>query len=155
MAMAHSVEGRYPFLDYRVVECANRLPPRLKVRGLTEKWLLKQIGSRLLPPEIWKRPKRPYRAPVHRSFFPSTPPWVDQLLSESALRESRLFKPAAVGQLVRKAGSGASLSEVEDMALAGLLSTQLVYNQFVRNFCLRPLPAGSRIKVVDRVRRNK
>ena len=69
MAMAHSVEGRYPFLDYRVVEFCNRLPPQLKLRGLTEKWLLKRLGKRLLPAEIWQRPKRPYRAPIHRSFF--------------------------------------------------------------------------------------
>ena len=153
MAMAHSVEGRYPFLDSRIVEYANRLPPDVKVRGLTEKWLLKQIGRRLLPPEIWQRPKRPYRAPVHRSFFPQTPAYADELLSEIALQDSQLFKAAAVAQLVRKARSGANLSEVEDMALAGVLSTQLVYHQFVKNFSLRPSPAGEYTKVFDLVRR--
>ena len=147
--MAHSVEGRYPFLDYRVVEYANRLPPNLKVKGLTEKWLLKQIGRRFLPPEIWQRPKRPYRAPVHRSFFSKTPTYVDELLSEPALRENGLFKDAAVIQLAQKARGGANLSEVEDMALAGVISTQLVYRQFVRNFPAPPSLAGEKIKTVD------
>ncbi|HXJ55473.1 MAG TPA: asparagine synthase-related protein, partial [Verrucomicrobiae bacterium] len=69
VAMAHSVEGRFPFLDYRVVEFCSRLPADLKLRGLTEKYLLKKLGERWLPQEIWRRRKRPYRAPIHRSFF--------------------------------------------------------------------------------------
>jgi len=154
MAMAHSVEGRYPFLDHRVVEFANRLPPDLKVRVLTEKWMLKQIGRKLLPSEIWQRPKRPYRAPVHRSFFPSSPGYLDELLSEPVLREAGCFKPAAVAQLRRKAISGASLSEVEDMALAGIVSTQLVHKQFVADFRTRPFPENQRIKIVDRLERS-
>ena len=68
-AMAHSVEGRFPFLDVRVVEFANRLPPDLKLFGLMEKYLLKRLASQWLPEEIWKRRKRPYRAPIHRSFI--------------------------------------------------------------------------------------
>jgi asparagine synthase (glutamine-hydrolysing) len=151
MAMAHSVEGRYPFLDYRVVEFCNRLPPDHKLRGLTEKWLLKRMGKGLLPGEIWQRTKRPYRAPIHRSFFPDTPDYARELLSEKALQASELFKPAAVAQLVRKAASGAEMSEVEDMALAGVLSAQLVHQQFVRSFQVESLRAGDQIKVVDKV----
>ena len=149
MAMAHSVEGRYPFLDYRVVEFCNRLPPALKLRGLTEKWLLKRMGKRLLPAEIWQRTKRPYRAPIHRSFFPQLPDYAAELLSQEAVQASGLFKPAAVGQLVRKATAGAALSEVEDMAVAGILSTQLVHQQFVAAFRAAPLRPSDRIKVVD------
>ena len=67
--MGHSVEGRYPFLDYRVIEFCNRLPAKMKMPVLIEKWLLKQLGKRLLPDFIWKRNKRPYRAPIHSSFI--------------------------------------------------------------------------------------
>jgi asparagine synthase (glutamine-hydrolysing) len=73
MAMAHSVEGRFPFLDCRVVQFCNDLPSNLKLRGLTEKYLLRKLGERWLPKEIWGRRKRPYRAPVHRSFFSGSP----------------------------------------------------------------------------------
>ena len=151
VAMAHSVEGRFPFLDYRVVAFCNRLPSDLKLRGLTEKWLLKQVGRKLVPAEIWRRPKRPYRAPIHRSFFgATTPDYVRELLSDSALRESGLFSAVAVGQLVRKAAGGAHLGEVEDMAVAGILSTQLVHQQFVKDFNTRSsqLRPNDRVKVV-------
>jgi len=152
VGMAHSVEGRFPFLDYRVVEFCNRLPPRLKLHGLTEKYLLKKLGHEWLPDEIWRRPKRPYRAPIHRSFFPSatllgggsgrrsdsTLDYVRELLSPESVRAAGLFKPEAVSQLVAKVERGMRLSETEDMALAGILSSQLVYLQFVSDFKMPP-----------------
>jgi len=150
VAMAHSVEGRFPFLDYRVVEFCNHLPPDLKLRGLTEKWLLKQLGRKLVPTDIWRRPKRPYRAPIHRSFFgQDTPDYVRELLSEDALKESKLFNPIAVAQLVHKAAQNTRLSEVDDMALVGILSAQLVYEQFVKNFVSSPGEIHDRVKVVN------
>ncbi len=152
VAMANSVEGRFPFLDYRVVEFCNRLPSKLKLRGLNEKWLLRQLASKLLPADIWQRRKRPYRAPIHRSFFHSqTPDYVTELLSESALQASGLFNPLAVAQLVRKVQSGLPLSEVDDMAVAGVLSAQLTHQQFVKDFDARlsTLTTTDRVKVIN------
>ncbi len=152
VAMANSVEGRFPFLDHRVVEFCTRLPSSLKMRGLNEKWLLRQLASKLLPSDIWQRRKRPYRAPIHRSFFHSqTPDYVTELLSDSGLQASGLFKPLAVAQLVRKAQSGAPLSEVDDMAIAGVLSTQLTHHQFVKTFDARSatLTSADRVKVIN------
>jgi asparagine synthase (glutamine-hydrolysing) len=153
MGMGHSVEGRFPFLDYRVVEFCNRLPAQWKIYGLTEKWLLRQFGRELLPEEIWRRIKRPYRAPIHRSFFNAdAPDYIRRSFSNEALEESGLFNPIAVQQLARKAASGAALSEVDDMAVAGILSTQLVHDQFVSHFAARlsGLIAGDRVKVIRR-----
>lgn len=152
VAMANSVEGRFPFLDHRLVEFCNRLPSKLKMRGLNEKWLLRQLASKLLPPDIWQRRKRPYRAPIHRSFFHSkTPDYVTDLLSKSALQESGLFNPLAVAQLVHKAQSGLPLGEVDDMAIAGVLSAQLTHQQFVKEFDSRlsTVTAADRIKVIN------
>jgi asparagine synthase (glutamine-hydrolysing) len=135
MGMAHSIEGRFPFLDYRLVEFCNQLPSNFKLRGLTEKYLLKELGRKWLPQEIWQRPKRPYRAPIHRSFFnQATPDYVRDLLSAAQVSQSGLFKPQAVEQLVQKIDRGLAVSETEDMALAGILSTQLVHHHFVRHF---------------------
>src|SRR5207244_5064215 len=64
MLMGHSVEGRYPFLDHRLIEFAAALPAQLKLRGLREKWLLKRYAARWLPASIVQRTKYPYRAPV-------------------------------------------------------------------------------------------
>jgi asparagine synthase (glutamine-hydrolysing) len=157
MAMAHSVEGRYPFLDYRVIEFCNRLPSEMKMPVLVEKWLLKQLGARYLPENIWQRRKRPYRAPINRSFFlPAPPAYVDELLSPEAIRQSGLFNPAAVEMLYNKAHAAAQgsygLSEVEDMALVGILSTQLVHHQFVRGerSVQNTIPV-EQMKLIDRV----
>jgi asparagine synthase (glutamine-hydrolysing) len=135
VAMANSVEGRFPFLDYRLVEFCNRLPSRLKLRGLTEKYLLRQIARPWLPAEIAARRKRPYRAPIHRSFFHAkAPDYVRDLLSPVALRRSGLFKPDVVKQLIAKLDRGSLLGETDDMALAGILSTQILYHQFIESF---------------------
>ena len=134
VAMAHSVEGRYPFLDYRVIEFCNRLPAELKQRGMTEKWLLRRLARKLVPSEIWQRTKRPYRAPIQRTFFSSAPgtDYVSELLSPGAIRDTGHFNPDAVEKLVRKAKGEGQLGEVDEMALVGILSTQLVDHWLVR-----------------------
>jgi asparagine synthase (glutamine-hydrolysing) len=149
MAMANSVEGRFPFLDFRLVQFCSRLDPRLKLRCLREKWLLKQAARPWLPDAILQRPKRPYRAPVHRSFFnESTPEYVRDLLSPESIRAAGLFKPGAVEHLVRKITSGAPIGETDDMALVGILSTQLVDSLFIRHFRrVDPLSARDPVKV--------
>jgi asparagine synthase (glutamine-hydrolysing) len=152
MGMAHSVEGRFPFLDHRLIDFCNKLPPELKLNGLTEKYLLKQLASEWIPEPIWQRPKRPYRAPIQRSFFnPRLRERVEDLLSADRTSRYGIFKPKAVQQLATKAASSAHLSETDEMAMAGIISTQLVYEQFVEDFRM-PAPIGERddIKVCDR-----
>jgi asparagine synthase (glutamine-hydrolysing) len=143
------VEGRFPFLDVRLVEFCNRLPATMKLRGLREKRLLKAAALPWLPEAIRRRPKRPYRAPVHRSFFnEQTPDYVRELLQPENVRAAGFFKPAAVEQLVRKIDGGAVLGETDDMALVGILSTQLVQRQFVTHFRKsRPLDGNDTVKI--------
>ena len=149
MSMANSVEGRFPFLDVRLVEFCNSLPPGLKLHGLQEKYLLKLAAQEWLPDTIRRRSKRPYRAPVHRSFFnEATPDYVRELLSPHAVKAAGFFKPGAVDQLVRKIDHGAALSETDDMALVGILSTQLIHHQFVQHFSdSEPLPNNLQMKL--------
>ncbi len=147
--MAHSVEGRFPFLDVRVMEFCNRLPAHLKLRGLTEKYLLKKLARQWLPDEIWRRHKQPYRAPIHRSFFnEDTQDYVRELLSPTWIEKTGYFKADAVQQMVEKVSRGGRLSETDDMALAGILSTQLVHQSFVEDFRVSPsLDAMDDVKV--------
>jgi asparagine synthase (glutamine-hydrolysing) len=120
-----------------VVEFSNRLPSRLKLRGLNDKYLLRRLGRECLPDRLWERPKRPYRAPIQRSFFKSpTPDYVRELLSPSEIKASGLFRPQAVEHLVRKVAGGAAIGETDEMALAGMLSAQLLHRQFVTHFTL-------------------
>jgi asparagine synthase (glutamine-hydrolysing) len=140
MGMGHSVEGRFPFLDHRVVEFCNQLPPTLKLRGLTEKYLLKQLSREWLPAEITERPKQPFRAPIHRAFFSGARlDYLDELLAPAGVAAAGLFNPQAVERLVAKLRQGSPLSETDDMALAGIVSSQLAHWQFVSHF--QPAPA--------------
>jgi asparagine synthase (glutamine-hydrolysing) len=63
-SMAHSVETRLPFLDYRLVELALSLPGSLKIRDGWSKWILRQAMSGRLPRDIaWRRNKLGFEAP--------------------------------------------------------------------------------------------
>jgi asparagine synthase (glutamine-hydrolysing) len=149
VGMANSVEGRFPFLDHRVVEFCNRLPPNLKMRGLTEKYLLRKLAKSVLPPEISQRPKRPYRAPIHRSFFNAkTSGYVLDLLSEKQLADTGLFDAGSVKQLTAKIQGGGPVGEIDDMALVGIISTQLLHRAFVAKFqALPPVDARDDVKI--------
>jgi asparagine synthase (glutamine-hydrolysing) len=150
--MAHSVEGRFPFLDYRLVELCSRMPDRLKLRGLKDKYLLRQVAAKYLPPEIARRAKRPYRAPIQRSLFSkAASDYVRDLTSPPQLSAAGFFEPAAVGQLMRKAEQGVRLGESDEMALVGIISTQLLHRQFITSFTASaPVSGRDKVKVVDR-----
>ena len=157
MLMAHSVEGRFPFLDADVVELANSLPAAYKLRGLDEKHVLKRVarpGS--VPDEIIRRPKQPYRAPDALSFVGAdAPDWVGAALTERARsRDAGVFDPGR-----RRSGSGASarpparagqFSNADNMALVGVLSTGLLHEQLVRRVPSRAAP-GSFLTSIDRL----
>jgi asparagine synthase (glutamine-hydrolysing) len=63
MEMAHSVEGRVPFLDHHVVECVCRAPVCLKIRGVTEKYLLREAAKPLITETVYRRQKHPFLSP--------------------------------------------------------------------------------------------
>lgn len=69
MSMAHSVEGRYPFLDHRLVEQVFQLPDKYKLKVLSQKYLLTETFNKAIPTSIINRPKRPYMAPDVKSIF--------------------------------------------------------------------------------------
>jgi asparagine synthase (glutamine-hydrolysing) len=132
MGMANSVEGRYPFLDYRVIEFAAKLPPGYKMHGLNEKYILKRMMNNRLPVNVIKRPKQAYRAPVAGSFFHSSgKDFTHGLLAADELARTGVFDPTGVQKLLSKVISGVQVTEMENMALAGILSTQLLYHQYI------------------------
>ncbi|MDO8356006.1 MAG: asparagine synthase (glutamine-hydrolyzing) [Nitrospirota bacterium] len=139
MAMAHSIEGRFPFLDYRVVEFASRLSPQLKMKVLNEKYLLKAAIGDMIPRSIRNRHKQPYRAPDSQSFLADGKEgklfeYVEELLAPRAIQEGGVFDAGAVGKLLEKARQGQIVSMKDNMALVGVLSTQVVIDRFIKNF---------------------
>jgi asparagine synthase (glutamine-hydrolysing) len=129
MAMANSVEARHPFLDYRVVEFAAKLPSNLKMKVLDEKYLLRRAAKGLIPKSIDMRFKQPYRAPDGRCFF-RTRNYTQELLGAECIKKYGIFDPVAVAALVAKFESGLTISMTDDMALLGILSTQILLEQF-------------------------
>jgi asparagine synthase (glutamine-hydrolysing) len=106
----------------------------LKINGLNEKYLLKQIFKDRLPQRIVNRWKNPYRAPISKAILNSNLNLVKEYCSEESLRNSGLFDAVKVFRLISKLEKSSSASEVDDMALVGIISTQIIYNKFVENF---------------------
>jgi asparagine synthase (glutamine-hydrolysing) len=132
MAMANSVELRVPYLDHRIIEYMATIPSTFKIRGLNEKYLLKKVYKHLLPKEIVYRPKNPYRAPIRNSFFGNKFFDIKSVLSENSIKEAGVFDPAKVKLLIQKAEKAQSLSELDNMAVAAIISTQFLYDHFIK-----------------------
>lgn len=135
MLLSNSVEGRFPFLDHRVMEFASKLHPRLKMKVLNEKFLLKKACGRYLPGTIVKRHKQPYRAPDIPAFFSDrTPDYVDALLGEYSVAKAGYFDPKKVSMLVKKIRAGRAIGYKDNMALVSILSTQIWHHHFIDEF---------------------
>ena len=134
MAMANSVEGRYPFLDYRVIEYCSSLPDKLKLNGLNEKYLLKKLMTGRIPESIVKRPKQPYRAPISSVFMgKERPDYVETMLSEKMTRLAGIFSYESVAALLAKVEKTGTASEMDNMVLAAVISTHMIHRQFIEN----------------------
>ena len=135
MGMANSVEGRYPFLDHRIIEFCATLPPDYKLKGLNEKVLLKKMMKGRLPEEILNRSKQAYRAPILSTFLGAdSPEYVNEILSPESLRKTGVFSPDSVARLLVKMKSGKAYSEIDNMAITAIISTQLLHKQFIEEF---------------------
>lgn len=132
MLMANSVEGRFPYLDHRVIEFANSLHPNVKMRVLKEKYLLKLAFGRYLPSRILARHKQPYRAPDIAAFYGErTPEFVGEMLSPGLLRRYGYFDPDKVHRLIAKIRAGRTIGFKDNMAFVAILSTQIWHHLFV------------------------
>jgi asparagine synthase (glutamine-hydrolysing) len=133
VAMASGVEGRYPFLDHRVLEWTASVPEHRKLSGLRDKVAVRELARRVLPDAAARRPKQPYRAPEIRPFFPArgAPSWVRDLLDPAEISRAGVFAPSAVAGLVRRAEEGRVSAQREAFALVGVISTQA----FITTFC--------------------
>ncbi|WP_179377071.1 asparagine synthase (glutamine-hydrolyzing) [Winogradskyella wichelsiae] len=132
MAMANSIEGRYPFLDHRIIEFCMKLNPDLKLNGLNEKYLLKKVMKSKLPESILNRPKQAYRAPIQSAFFhEESPPYLSKMLSEEKITEFGVFNSKHVNKLKNKMVLNKQISEIDNMAITAVLSTQILYDLFI------------------------
>jgi asparagine synthase (glutamine-hydrolysing) len=101
-SMAHSLEVRAPFLDFRLVEFAASLPIDLKFRRTRGKYLLRRAFADLLPPTIWNRAKMGFGVPLDYWFRNQLHDVTrDTLLAQDARCHS-FFRREAIEQLFRE-----------------------------------------------------
>ena len=147
MLMGNSVEGRFPFLDHRVVEFAMRIPPNIRMKGLTEKYILRKSMEGLLPREIKQMIKQPYRAPDAKSFLGiAGGELAQEMLSPDCISRKGYFDPIHTERLVKKCRKSSATGFKDNMAFIGILSTQILDQLFIRDFS-----PGEEIQV-DRIR---
>jgi asparagine synthase (glutamine-hydrolysing) len=143
VSMAHAVEGRFPFLDHRIVDFAARIPPALKLKGLREKHILREATKARLPRAIAGRPKQPYRAPDAQSFLGAgAQDYVAERLNPREVVSAGYFDAVAVEALVKKCARRKSIGYRDSTAFVGALSTQLWQKAFAD-----PVPAAASMSV--------
>ncbi len=129
MSLAHGIEGRYPFLDHRVVEYAFAMKENYKLNGFSQKHLLRKAFEKRIPSSIVNRPKRPYMSPDLRSFIRESGPTENTkyFLSDSLIKEYQIFNPKWVARFLKKFESGIpeNLGYRDNMIITFLLSTQI------------------------------
>ena len=137
MTSAHSVEGRCPFLDPNVVKLGFSLPVEYRLKGASEKHILKAAYRSKLPPAVTERPKQPYRAPDAKSFFGGNrPDYLSDLMSLQGLRNNPIIKEAFAAQFIKQVASlpPEKISPREDQAFVLLISTLILQDLFVDRF---------------------
>ena len=150
MQSAHGVEGRCPYLDYHVIEFMATLPESFRVNGLRDKFALRRAFADRLPASLIDRPKFAYRAPEMEAFVADDAGYVGELLGVEAVREAELFDAEACEGLLRrmKTRRPDQFTTRDNMAFVQVLSTQLLYRAFIRDFDKRKRSIGADIQEV-------
>jgi asparagine synthase (glutamine-hydrolysing) len=129
-----STEGRYPFLDEHVIRFCAQLAPEYKLRGLTDKWLLRRVADKVAPNQVRTSRKVMFRANMSKAFLTLRPPaWVGQLICPDSLAATGYFDPAGVRAACQMQSrlSRISLRRFAfDVGLAGVISTQLWHHLY-------------------------
>jgi asparagine synthase (glutamine-hydrolysing) len=102
MALANSVEARYPFLDIDLVEFARTIPPELKLNGFTEKYIIKRVAEDLVPAQIINREKFGFRAPGSPYLLQQNIEWINDLLSYERIKRQGYFNENLIEQLKKQ-----------------------------------------------------
>ncbi len=136
--MNASVEMRHPFLDEELFDFCATLPPRWKLRGMRDKYLLRTMAEKWLPRSMSRRRKAMFLTPWESLCPPdnpgSMPTYVEELLSQESLMKSGYFDAKNVARWrkdVRSLRRGSLLRTSIEMSLVGVVSTQLWHHSFI------------------------
>jgi asparagine synthase (glutamine-hydrolysing) len=133
--MAHSLEARVPFLDHELVEFCANIPPRLKMKRLQEKYILRQAVRTLLPEPIVRRKKKGLRTPYEQWLREKLPDFAEEMFSETKLSQKGYFNPSAVTNLLNRHRTGERDFGTQ---LMGILAVQLWDELFMKDRLQEP-----------------
>jgi asparagine synthase (glutamine-hydrolysing) len=119
-SMAANLEVRVPFLNREMIEMAARMPPRLKLRGLRRKYVLKRALETVLPKDIVWRKKAGFGAPIRSWLRGPLRPLANDLLSEETIRRRGIFRPKEVKRVLDANFSGREDYNLHVFQLLGL-----------------------------------
>jgi asparagine synthase (glutamine-hydrolysing) len=131
VAMANSVEIRLPYLDHRIIDFMAKVPSQWKIRGLNEKYTLKKSFQGILPERIINRKKQPYRAPISQSLLNERN---QNLIFDRKSDINSFFDNSKLRLLLKKLRKTGYSNEVDDMAISGILSTQIIFDKYITDF---------------------
>ena len=137
MSMAASIESRVPFLDHQLVEFAAGLPARMKLRGLTTKWILREAVRDLLPPAILTRKKMGFPVPFGAWIQGKWNDVAREVLLDTRSRQRGIIDAGAVGRLLNAQAAG--ISDGAD-AVWSLLNLELWYRTHIDGDGVQTLP---------------
>jgi asparagine synthase (glutamine-hydrolysing) len=143
MASANGVETRYPYLDLDFVRFAARLPRELKLRGLRDKFILRETYASEIPAAVRNRKKFAYQAPEKKAFFPGgrLVEWAAALLDRERIADDGVFDLDYIERycLTPPARDAGRQSFRNNMLFMIVLSTTLLIDRFIRSRpCVRP-----------------
>jgi asparagine synthase (glutamine-hydrolysing) len=130
VSMAGSVECRYPFLDYDIVEFASALPDNIKIRALNEKYIIKKLAKKYLPDKITNRTKFPYRAPMNITQLMKDE-YIHHIMSADVIKQYGIFNPISTEKFLSAALHKERVSERDSMLFMGMLTTQILCDEFI------------------------
>ena len=130
MTMAHSLEGRSPYLDHKLVEFAATLPPEWKVSNGKLKAILREYSKKYLPPVLLTREKQGFGFPLNRWLKNDLKEMINDVFSSSKLISDGYFNRNYVNKIKDEHQKGIVDHQ---MRIWGLLNMELWYNSFITN----------------------
>jgi asparagine synthase (glutamine-hydrolysing) len=106
MTMAHSLEGRVPLLDHKLVEFAASLPSKMKLNNNTSKYILRKIASANMPDELLNRPKQGFMPPMKKWMDKRFDDFFMPILNDSKTKSRGYFNQLFIERMIKQHRSG-------------------------------------------------
>lgn len=135
MSMAHSLEVRSPFCDYKLIEYVTSLPASFRLKGIRSKHILKEVAKKWLPHNIVERKKVGFDSPIGQWFKTHLRGFVDSFLSREQIAKSGILNPAAVQIIINDHMSG---RKDYSLQLWSIIALEAWYRMYIESYQKNP-----------------